>query len=195
MQSVSYIPNTFEDKMIHSLVDRKAMEKAAMLKLTPREVAVIQMKYYESMKNTEIAQTLGVSRKWVYAIEQSALRKLKHIILRQRTNVVDSKTGMRENDWENLASSIASWLECQSTNTAFLRERHGVLSQWAKNIIMWRLTSDERQILLWDCNIILYPGKKNQDFYDAADAIYKKILGLLLEDNFVVEKAGYKQRV
>lgn len=195
MQSVGYIPNTFEDKMIHLLVDRKEMEKAAIFRLTPREKEVIQMKYYESMENIQIAQALGISQKWVNAIEQSALRKLKYIILRTKTDVVDSKTGMKENDWENLASSIASWLEYQSTNNAFLRKRHGILSQWAKDIIMWRLTADERQILLWYCNIMPYPGKKNQDYYDAAEAIYQRIQSLLLEDDLVVEKAEYKQRV
>jgi len=195
MPSVGYIPNTFEDRMIHLLVDRRQMEKKAILKLTSREVDVIRMKYYESMKSSEIAQALGITHNWVNKIEESALRKLRHIILGTKTDIVDSKTGMKENDWENLASSIAHWLEIQSANSSFFRKRHGILSQWAKDMIMWRLTSDERQILLWYYEIMPYPGIICKDYFDAVDAIHQKFLNLLLKNDVVVEKAGYKQRV
>ncbi|MCI8545259.1 MAG: hypothetical protein HFH09_03405 [Bacilli bacterium] len=195
MPSVGYIPNTFEDRMIHLLVDRSEMEKDAISKLTKREIDVIRMKYYELMKTSEIAQALGLSDHWINKIEQEAFRKLRGIILKQKTTVVDSKTGMKENDWECLATSIARWMECQSTNPAFFGNRHGVLRQWAKDIIMWRLTPDERQILLWYHGIMPYPGKSGQEYYDTVRSIHQKILGLLLEDDLVVKKAGYKQRV
>ncbi len=195
MPSVGYIPNTFEDRMIHLLVDRSEMEKEAISKLTQREIDVIRMKYYELMKTSEIAQALGLSNDWINKIEKEAFCKLRCIILKQKTTVVDSKTGMRENDWECLASSIARWMEYQSTNPALFGKRHGILRQWAKDIIMWRLTPDERQILLWYHGIMPKPGKSDQEYYDTVDSIHRKILGLLLEDDLVVKKAGYKQRV
>ncbi len=195
MQSIGYIPNTFEDKMIYWLEDRSIMEREALETLSENEIKVIEMKYYELMKSSEIAQQLHLSRIWVNKLEEQALRKLRHIILKQKTNMIDSKTGMRENDLENLASSVSGWLECQSTNTSFLRKRHGILSQWLKDLIRFQLTSDERQILLWYHQIKPYPGKLNSDYYETVEGIHKKILGFLTKDNLICEKANYKVRV
>lgn len=194
MQSVGYIPNTFEDKMIH-LDERVQMEQEALKRLTPRELEIINLRYFENMTRSEVAQFLGMSEEYVRQVENKALIKLRHIILKPKTDIVDSKTGMTESDWWYLAGSIASWLECQSTNNARLAKRRGLLTQWAKDIIMWRLTSDERQILLWYHQIMPYPGRYNQEFYETVQDIHKWILEMLLEDELVTEKTNYKVRV
>ncbi len=195
MQSIGYIPNTFEDKMIHMLVDRSRIEQEAMKRLKPKEQEIIRLKYYELMDGTEIAKKMGISHTWARMIERDALRKLRYIILMEKTDIVDFKTGMTEADWWYLASAIARMLEYYSTDTANIENRCGVLRQWAKDIIIWRLTSDERQILLWYHQIKPYPGKLNSDYYETVEGIHKKILGFLTKDNLICEKANYKVRV
>lgn len=75
-------PGPLEDQLAEerSFTDEKVESIAlqqAMVRLTPSERAVLTLRFFDEMKQTEVARVLGISQPQVSKIEHRALRRLR----------------------------------------------------------------------------------------------------------------------
>ncbi len=63
---------SFADDRVESIALQQAMER-----LRPSERAVLKMRFFDEMKQTDVARRLGISQPQVSKIEQRALRRLR----------------------------------------------------------------------------------------------------------------------
>jgi RNA polymerase sigma factor (sigma-70 family) len=53
----------------------------AKLSLTPTELAIVNMRYYQDLTQDEVGEALGTNKMWVSRHERNALRKLQGALL------------------------------------------------------------------------------------------------------------------
>ena len=71
-----------------------------------------------------------------------------------------------------------------------------MLTQYIQDIILWKLSSEERKILLfYSGKYSLFPKSKRTDLIITFERIEEKIERLVLEDTLICEKTKIKVKV
>ena len=78
--------NILTDKSFDKIELKENINKV-LKSITPREEAVIKMRFLEEMTHEEVGETFGVSRERIRQIEAKAIRKLRHVSRTKRLRV------------------------------------------------------------------------------------------------------------
>ena len=197
-KNIGYYSSPLENGIIRE-ERREKIEILAFSRLTSREQEVLDLRYGftgDAHTVNETAEILGVVYETIRATENRALCKLRSIILgTEQFEIVDSEIGMSKDDLYNIAKNIARPI-FRTYCLANREQYYGMLTQYIQDIILWKLSSEERKILLfYSGKYSLFPKSKRTDLIITFERIKEKIERLVLEDTLVCEKTKIKVKV
>lgn len=194
-KNVGYYSNPLEDWIMKEET-RTKVEVLAQHRLTAKEIEILELRYGfsgEAYTIKKTAEILKIRYETVRTREKVALEKLRNIMLAvSMKEIVDSNIGMTEADLYKIARDIT--ISFIGRYGLVDRDKYrGFLTQSIKDIILWRLSSEERKILLF-CSgkYSLFPKLKRIDLNAEFEEIREKIIQLVLEDSFICNKAKMK---
>lgn len=197
-KNVGYYSNPLEDSII-KMEKREKIETLALSRLTSKEKEVLELRYgltgdVHTVKET--AEILGVVYETIRITERRALQKLRTIILAMNQyEIVDSKIGMSEVDLYKIARNTARHIMIQY-GLVDRDEYRGLLTQHIKDMILWRLSSEERKVLLfYSGKYSLFPKTDRAKLSLSFAKIQDKLEGLVLGDALVCKKAKINVKV
>lgn len=191
-KKTEYYSNPLEDSIIKE-EERKRIEARALQKLSEKQIKVLELRYGicgEAMSILEIAKMFGVTPTRIREIEKKALKCLATIILTEQNKVIDSKSGMTTFDLYRIANDIAEEF-IRHNQQRYNHKNCGVITQSIQDIILWRLSTEERQTLLHQFS--RFSIENWRDWREQKQAIHEKIFAQLLADDVVCKKAYIKK--
>lgn len=191
-----YLENTFENWMISREI-KQTIEKEVLNYLTPVQIQIIELRFgfeREPLDRNQIASLLKMEVWEVETAEKAALYMIREIILENQNEMIDSTIGMTSAHLYKISSCIVEILQMYA-EIGHLKKNRSQLMRWVNSFILWKLTSEERQILLWSCNAVPHSDQKGQECYIALQEIIGKMKNALNLSTAIDKKYYYKVRV